>query len=149
MAGVFNDIELVWGGKTYTIKSHRVMGAIAQMEEHITMTEMAAYSRRGTAPLARMCQAYAAMLKYAGARVTADEVYQVAMNLPEGQMTVYLTVMQMMIAATPRDRQAEFQRRIEAAQAAAEAGEAAGDVAEPEAEVEADPGNSQAAAAAS
>jgi hypothetical protein len=148
MANVFSDIELVWGGKTYTIKSHRVMGAMARMEEHITLTEMGAFARRGTAPLVRMCQAYAAVLQYAGARITPEEVYQTALSEANGQMAVFLTMMQLMMAATPPGQRAEFERRVNDAISGAEAGETDGDT-PPVHDAGADPGNSPAAAAAS
>lgn len=150
MVNGFSDIELVWAGKTYTIKSHRVMGAIAQMEEYITLTEMGAFQKRGTAPMARMCQAYAAVLKYAGAKVTAEEVYQAAFSGGgNGQMPLFLALMQLMLAATPPAQRAEFERSINEAIAAAETGEASDGEEEPAPDAGADPGNSQPAAAAS
>jgi len=146
--GVFTDIEMVWAGKVYTIKSTRVMGAIAQMEEHITLGEMQSYGRRHTAPLARLCQGYASVLKYAGARVTAEEIYQFAFSGDDNQMAVFLAVMNLMMVATPANKRAEFQQLVIAAQAAAaEGGEATDGEGQPDSE--ADPGNAQAAAAAS
>jgi hypothetical protein len=145
--GVFTDIEMVWAGKVYTIKSTRVMGAIAQMEGHLTLSEMGSYSHRQTVPLARLCQAYAAVLRYAGARVTAEEIYQFAFSGDDNQMAVFMAVMNLMMVATPADKRAEFQQLvIDAQAAAAEGGETNG---EGQPDSEADPGNAQAAAAAS
>lgn len=148
MAGVFPDIELVWADKVYTIKSHRVMGAMQRMEEHVTLNEMGAFAQRGTAPLVRMCQAFAAVLKYAGARVTPEEVYQHALSDANGQMAVFMTMMQLMMAAMPLSKRAEFEQRVNEAVAAAEAGETT-DSDDQTGPAEADAGNSQATAAAS
>lgn len=74
---VFEDVTLEWGGRKYTIVSDRVMGAIGRIERHLTLKEIhEAVARRGTVPQATVSEAYAAVLQYAGATVTADEIYQ-------------------------------------------------------------------------
>ena len=75
MAGVFDDITLGWHDKTYVIPADRVLGAVARIEQHITLHEILAYSERGTAPMAVLAQAYASVLRYAGAEITDNEVY--------------------------------------------------------------------------
>jgi hypothetical protein len=103
--GAFADIEMVWAGKTYTIQSHRVMGAIARIEDVITLPELQAYSARGTYPLAKLCTAYATVLKYAGARVTDEEIYEMAFageGAQEAVINGVLNLMQMMVPASAR-----------------------------------------------
>lgn len=73
--GVFDDVQLAWNGKDFAIPSNRVLGAIARIEEHITLPELAGYAERGTAPLAKLAQAYGAVLRFAGATVSDDDVY--------------------------------------------------------------------------
>ena len=73
---VFDDIRLHWQGRDYVIRSNRVMGAIARIEDHLTIAELQQYSERNTAPLAKIAMAYGAVLRYAGARVDDDEVYE-------------------------------------------------------------------------
>jgi hypothetical protein len=136
--GVFSDIELVWAGTVYTIRSHKVMGAIARIEDIITMPELKAFAGRGTAPVAKLCSAYATVLRYAGARVTDEEVYEVAFSGEQDQEAVIhgvLNLMKMMVPASAR-------AKLEAAMAEAGGADAA-------ALETADAGNSQAAAAAS
>jgi hypothetical protein len=80
--------------------------------------------------------------------VTAEEIYQFAFSDDDNQMAVFLAVMNLMMVATPANKRAEFQQLVIAAQAAAaEGGEATDGEGQPDSE--ADPGNAQAAAAAS
>jgi hypothetical protein len=143
--GVFTDIELVWAGKVHAIKSHRVMGLIAQMEQFITLTELASFQLRGAVPLARLCQAYAAALKYAGARVEADEIYGAVFSDAETQASVVASVSALMKLMLPAAKRAE----LEALEAAAEEEALAGDSAPAAPAVGADPGNLDATGAAS
>ncbi|WP_291854884.1 hypothetical protein [Bradyrhizobium sp.] len=77
MARVFDDVKLVWAGTTYTIRSDRMMGAIAAIERYITLRELhQAGAERDTVMLAPLAQAYAAALRHGGADVDADAVYQ-------------------------------------------------------------------------
>jgi hypothetical protein len=146
--GVFSDIEMVWAGKTYTIKSYRVMGLIAQIEDVITFPEIAAFMQRRTAPMARLCQGYAAALKYAGARVVADDILAAVYDDPGKQMVVLKAVAGLLTLPLPAAQRAEFER----AMAAAEAGgddDADSDAVGDAPPIEADAGNAAAAAAAS
>lgn len=72
---IFEDIKLTWDGKEYVIPSDRVMGAIARIEDVVTLGELQRYSEKQTAPLAKVAMAYGAVLRYAGANVTDDKVY--------------------------------------------------------------------------
>lgn len=74
---IFEDITLGWDDKKYVIPSDRVMGAIARVEEHVTMRELAEYaSSPSGSRFARVSMAYASLLRYAGAQVTDEEVYK-------------------------------------------------------------------------
>jgi hypothetical protein len=73
--GSFEDIRLQWAGKDYTIRANRVLGAIARIEDVLTLSELQRFSMRGTAPMAKLSMAYGAVLRYAGATVTDEEVY--------------------------------------------------------------------------
>lgn len=72
---MFADIKLGWQGKTYAIPARQAMQAIATVEEVITLQELTEYARRGTAPVARLSNAYARVLEFAGCKVDATEVY--------------------------------------------------------------------------
>lgn len=72
---IFDDIRLEWKGRTYIVPSRRVMGAILCVEDVVTMNELHRYSQRGAIPLGKIAAAYAAVLRYAGANVSDEEVY--------------------------------------------------------------------------
>lgn len=73
---IFDDITLVWNGVDHKIPASRVLGAIARIEDVLTLQELHKFQEeRGTAPMARLSQAYGSLLRYAGAGVTDDEVY--------------------------------------------------------------------------
>jgi hypothetical protein len=72
---VFQDIELGWNGKQFTIPANRVMGAIARIEEVVTLVELQRCNEANKAPIAKLCMAFGAVLRYAGCMVDDDEVY--------------------------------------------------------------------------
>jgi len=73
--GSFEDIRLQWAGSDYVIRANRVLGAIARIEDVVTLNELQRFGARGTAPMAKIAMAYGAVLRYAGAKVTDEEVY--------------------------------------------------------------------------
>ena len=81
---IFEKVVLTWEGRQYTIPPTRILQCIAKIEEVITLVELNRYVLAGTAPLARLAQAYGAVLRHAGANVADDEVY-VAMFSGSGQ----------------------------------------------------------------
>jgi hypothetical protein len=72
---VFEDVTLAWKGQEFKIESTKVMGAIAKIEEVITLKELGEYANKGDAPMAKLAMAFGSVLRYAGARVSDDEVY--------------------------------------------------------------------------
>lgn len=98
---VFEPITLTYGGKDYTIPAVRVMGAIARIEEHVTLTELATWgSDRAKIRVTKLASAYGSLLRYAGADITDDDAYGYlfadAAGL-SGVVTVAQTLMVMMI----------------------------------------------------
>lgn len=125
--GVFTDIDLVWNGRVYTIKSNRVMGAIAQIEDLVTLAEIAAFGARGTMPMARLCQGYAAAFKYAGAKVTGEDILQAVYAQPEKQLVVMKAVAGLLAMGMPPDKRVEFERAMAIAEAGADTEDSGGD----------------------
>lgn len=72
---IFKTITLTWAGKEYVIPPTQVLRAIAIVENEITLHELFQYQSRGTAPISKLSTAFANVLRYAGAKVTDDEVY--------------------------------------------------------------------------
>lgn len=73
--GIFQPIPIAWEGVEHVIPADRVMGAIAAIEDVVTLHELQQFAVRKTAPMGKLAMAYGAVLRYAGARVTDEEVY--------------------------------------------------------------------------
>lgn len=76
MARAFNDVTLEWKGSKYTIPSDQMMEAINRIEDHVSLETL--HVRDGEKPSwkrGKIAQAYAAVLNFAGAKVTPEEVY--------------------------------------------------------------------------
>lgn len=101
--GVFDPVELVWEGKTYTVPANRVLGMIARIEEVVTLQELRVFSERHASPLAHMSQAYAAALTYAGCRVDADDVYYAVTR--GGDVTIAERVSEILLLMIPPNRE--------------------------------------------
>jgi hypothetical protein len=71
----FEDIRLGWDGKSYLIPARKVLGAVARVEEVVTLQELLQYAQRGTAPMGRIAKAFGLVLRYAGADVEDEAVY--------------------------------------------------------------------------
>lgn len=82
----FNTLHLSWGGKEYHIPADQVMKAIARVEETVTFGELAEMLSTGRLKFAKISQAYATFLRYAGAMVTDEEVFFVL--FPRGSADV-------------------------------------------------------------
>jgi hypothetical protein len=74
-AVIFDPVVVGWEGKDYKIPPFRVLGAIARVEEHLTLSNLQHMVTTGNIPLARVAAAYASVLQFAGLRITGDEVY--------------------------------------------------------------------------
>lgn len=75
-AKTFEDVRIGWNSNTYVVPADRVMGAIAAIEEVVTLKELAEYAQRQTMPMAKLSMAYGSLLRYAGANVRDEEVYR-------------------------------------------------------------------------
>lgn len=72
----FEDLSFDWAGKSYKLPANKVLGAIARVEDIITLNELQRYGSRGAAPMAKLSMAYGALLRYAGAQVSDTEMYE-------------------------------------------------------------------------
>lgn len=80
MTKLFEPVELTWKGDVYAIPPSRVLRAIAVVEDVITLQQLSMGPR---VPLAKLAMAYAALLRFAGGKVTDDEMY-LALFGPKG-----------------------------------------------------------------
>ena len=72
---IFQPIKLSWRGKAFAIPAERVLGAIASIEEVATFPEIIRMVS-GTPNMSKIARAYGAVLRYAGAVVDDEEVYE-------------------------------------------------------------------------
>jgi hypothetical protein len=98
--GAFDDISLDWDGKTYTIPANKVLGAIARIEDVMTLGELLAYVERETAPFGKIAAAYGAVLRYAGCKVSNEDVYTgiFAAATPAAVQTVVISSLTTLLA---------------------------------------------------
>lgn len=88
---MFSTIKLEWGGEPYSIPANRVLMAVAEVEEVFTLDELQRFSKRGTAPVAKLSRAYGALLRFAGAAVSDEDVYAGMFVNDQGQMAAAAT----------------------------------------------------------
>lgn len=72
----FDDVIFTWNGESYSIPANKVLGAIARVEDIITLHELQRYSKKESTPLAKLSMAYGVLLRYAGCRVSDVEIYE-------------------------------------------------------------------------
>lgn len=131
MSRVFEDIHLSWGGKNYLIRSNRVMGAIARIEDVLTIPDLKRYLDRNDAPLAKIAMAFGSVLRYAGAKVEDDEVYQ-SMLMDGEQASVATTAIEVLLMMmVPKSAIEKAAREAASAAEAEEEGDGGGSAVDP------------------
>lgn len=70
---VFKPVTLVYNAKHYLVKPNEVLPLLAQIESVISLIDLSDANR---VPFAKVSMAYGIALRYAGARVSDDEIYQ-------------------------------------------------------------------------
>lgn len=98
----FDDVTFNWAGESYKIPAHRVLGAIARVEDVITLHELQRYSNKNSTPLAKISMAYGALLRYAGAKISDVEIYEAMFGegtnvKPEDIVESVVTLIAMMV----------------------------------------------------
>ncbi len=97
---IFEDVKLAWKGADAVIPADRVLKAIVIVEDILTLGELGRCMVSGTLPLARIATAYAALLRYAGVKVTDEEVYSgmfAKSELQQQAMRAVFALQQLMI----------------------------------------------------
>lgn len=107
----FEPLELKWGGRTYAIQPHRMMGALQKFERAMTPQDftLLAQGAMGAAPA--VCSgAYGSLLRYAGARDVSDtDIFEACREehfTGEKSMAVIDTLLELQVLHLPsRDRE--------------------------------------------
>jgi len=71
-AGMTRKVILQWAGRNYVVPEQKAFRLAAAVEDVVSLPELQAAAKRGA--FRKIALAYAAMLKFAGATVTEDEV---------------------------------------------------------------------------
>jgi hypothetical protein len=71
---MFKDIKLTWGGEEKVLRANRVLKGIAIVEQFITIDKLATFEQG--AKVASLAQAYGALLRFVGFKLTDEEVYE-------------------------------------------------------------------------
>ena len=92
---VFQDVNLQWQGKEHTIKANSVMRVIAEVEQIISVAELA--GKRP--PVARIAEAYTMALSFVGVTVDQEEVYEALFD--DGGAAIQGAVMGLIMLMVP------------------------------------------------
>lgn len=114
----FENVTLKWGDKDYVIPANRMMGAIARIEDVVTLTELRNFAARGGAPMAKLSMAYAAVLRYAGCNVSDEEVYTRIAEGKDGEASTIVAMKNIMVLMLPPNLRKQIEKSAEAAEAA-------------------------------
>jgi hypothetical protein len=70
---IFKPVTLSYAGKNYTVAATKLLPLLAQIEDVITLQDLT--NVKG-APIVKLSQAYGLALRYAGADVSDEEIYE-------------------------------------------------------------------------
>jgi hypothetical protein len=71
---IFQEIRLFWEDDEFIIPPDRVLGAVAEIEEIVTLPDLL-LMMGGKMTMARLSRAYGVLLRYAGAKLSDEQVY--------------------------------------------------------------------------
>ena len=75
----FDDVTLGWKGEEYTVPANQMLMLVCKIEDALAgdtgEQALTVLMRRQGPPHARLAQAYGAALRFAGAKVSDDDVY--------------------------------------------------------------------------
>lgn len=77
---MFDDVILERGGKDYKIKATDIMPLLAGMEKILTLMELQQAAAENKAPLVAISQCYGYALRYAGCKVSDQQIYYEIVN---------------------------------------------------------------------
>lgn len=100
---MFAPVELKWRDEVAKIPPGKILGAIACVEEHVTLSELATEAQTGRLRMVRVARAFGSVLRYAGLQVTDDEVYTELYggNPEEAKQRIFDSIMLLMTLMVP------------------------------------------------
>jgi len=76
MSRIWDDIEIEWQGDTYTVRPTMEFINRIQQKDGMSISKLFVRARNGDLPSGAACELIAAALQYAGADVSAEEVFE-------------------------------------------------------------------------
>ena len=99
MSAIFDEVTIDWRGNTYTVTPTYRM--IQRIEQTVSIAGVSARLQEGNPPLSHVAEIVGVLLQNAGAKATADEVYEVMLTEMETEQIQDLTTL-VMTAFIPR-----------------------------------------------
>lgn len=103
MSSIFDPIEMRWMGQEVTIPANRVLKAIASVEEILPLDQVVKMAQSGHVHIAKCSMAYGAVLRYAGLKVTDEEVYSRFVGVPADAPEMVRALQALLMMMLPRD----------------------------------------------
>jgi hypothetical protein len=103
---IFQQMTLSWNGRDHTVPADRMLGAIAVIEDIVTFPELI-IMMNGKPNMSRLARAYGALLRYAGAWVGDEEVYDGLFKPGEAQKQIAAAINTLLAMMTPPSAIAE------------------------------------------
>lgn len=100
--GLFDGVSFRWDGKTVAIPADRLLGALARLEEYVTLGELS--SMGGGARYGRIAQAFASVLRYAGVDADGEAVYAAMLAQPGAREAAGAAISALIENASPPRR---------------------------------------------
>lgn len=85
MAAVFQELALTWKGEEYRVKP--TIKILNRIEQDVSISSVAHRLTTGHPPMSQLATIVAGFLREAGAKVTAEEVYEELMSGTSDQIT--------------------------------------------------------------
>lgn len=120
---IFEEVKLKWRDREYTIPPGQVLRCIAAVEATgLVLGQLVVDANSARVPLATLSQALGAALRFAGAQVSDDEIYDSLFSDPAGlRMQAMIAVVTLQALMIPPARMREAQQKAEEANAGKEA----------------------------
>lgn len=107
--GVFQPVKITWKGVEHTIAPSRMMKCIAIIEEIATLPFLSKCMASGEMPYAKIAMAFAAVLQFAGAAVSAEEVYAEMFKGPDRRAMAGATLLTLLTMMFPPEHLREME----------------------------------------
>jgi hypothetical protein len=97
----FEPVTLKWDGVEYTVPQDKMMEVIARIEEHVTLDEVHG-AMNGNIKRVKLARAFGSVLRFAGAKLTDEDVYAGMFKLGVGNVVLSSVITLMALMVPPK-----------------------------------------------